>query len=152
MGGIFAVEPSQAKPARLLAEYAGDDATGPSGAIVGYAFEDAPPQHRYVVHPIVPFRTGFRGFIYESLDGAPVAKEVAVVAAIHASGTDEPVVQGRIFGYHPAMGVDLSTEPFRLGNVAPAPHPAGGWFLLCGVAFLMLLPGARRDDLASATS
>jgi len=139
VGGIFAVALADARTSPAFAAYSGDDAAHPSGAIVGFAAQQLPPQHRYVVRPIVPFRTGFKGFVYESLDGSPVTHEVAV-ASNDASCKDEPFVRGRIFGYCPAKGVDLSTEPFRLGNITPVPHPAGGWFLLCGVVFLMLLP------------
>jgi hypothetical protein len=139
VGGIFAVVSADARPAPAFAANSSDDAGGPSGAIVGFAAQQPPPQHRYVVRPIVPFRTGFRGFVYESLDGSPVTHEVAV-ASIDASSKEEPFVEGRLSGYCPPAGVDLTTEPFRLGNIPPVPHPAGGWFLVCGVIFLMLLP------------
>jgi len=139
VGGIFALVSDDARPDPAFAASGSDDETGPSGAIVGFAAQQPPPQQRYVVRPIVPFRTRSQGFVYESRDGSPVTHEVAM-ASNHASSKDEPFVAGKLFGYCPPKGVDLSTEPFRLGNITPAPHPAGGWFLICGVVVLMLLP------------
>lgn len=149
-GGFLALESNEARPVRESTEFAGDDPTGSSGAIVGVAMQDTPRPQRYVARPIVPFRHRFRGFVYESVDGSPVAKQIAVAPA-YATNTDGLLVEGKLSGYRAPTGVDLTTEPFRLGNITPVPHPAGGWFLLCGVACLMLLPGARRD-LARRTS
>ena len=128
-----------------LSQVDATDEPGVSGALAGVVAPQS--QQRYTVRPIVPFRSGFRGFIYESLDDSPVTNE-PVMASILTAGPDGSVVQARLVGYMRPTGVDLTTAPSRLGNYEPPPHPAGGWFLVCGLACLMLLPWpAARQGL-----
>jgi len=153
-GGTAAENVSAPRATPIIAEYDSEDTARPSGAIVGYAAQYV-PQHRYAVHPVVPFRARFRGFVYESLEGSPVSGDMTLASVRTPIATEECLVHGRLIGFCAPAGVDMTTEPTRLGNSTPVPHPLGGWVLLAGVICLMLLPTqapppGRREDRQEA--
>jgi hypothetical protein len=157
--GTVAEEDPTPRVAAVIAAYDGEDAARAGGAIVGYTAQSVAPG-RYAAHPVIPFRGRFRGFIYESLDGAPVGNPI-ILASVHWAAGGDPFtgdsIGAGISGSADEQGVDLSAQPGRLGNHEPTPHPSGGWYLLAGIVCLMFLPtqaprhGRRKVSQAAET-